>query len=65
MINLYYLNRKGYTFFEDQLNVDIINHYKQKGVSYLVSNAVLNENTKQFLPAPIAIFGDLKIYKLQ
>ncbi len=65
MVNLYYLNRKGYTFYEDQLNKDILNKYKEKGVTYLISDAKLNEETINILPAPLAVYNDLKIYKLK
>lgn len=65
MVNLYYLNRKGYTFYEDNLNDELLMQYKNKGVSYLISDAKLNEETTNSLPLPIATFNDLKIYKLR
>ncbi len=65
MVYLYYLNRQGYTFYEDQINKEILNQYKEKGVTYLISDAKLNEETTNFLPAPLAVYNDLKIYKLK
>ncbi|HXU26160.1 MAG TPA: glycosyltransferase family 39 protein, partial [Bacteroidia bacterium] len=65
MIWLYYLNRKGYTFYYDDINVASIEDYKSKGVSYLVCDAKLNEETKQYLKEPLATFNTVVIYKLK
>lgn len=63
-INLYYLDRKGYAFWEDKIDSAMISGYVKKGVQYLVSDAQMSGETMKALPPPIAIFNDVKIYKL-
>jgi hypothetical protein len=64
MINLYYLARRGYTFYNDSIGVKSIEEYKNKGVTYLVSDAALNDETVSFLGAPVASFNSIKVFRL-
>ncbi len=65
MITLYYLNRKGFSFYENRIDSVLIEDYKQKGVSYLVSDAEMSVETLRYLREPLAVFDNIKVYKLK
>lgn len=64
MIFLYHINRKGYTFAFDALDVRALNEFIEKKVSYVISDAHLGDETNRLFGKPIAEFGDIKIFKL-
>lgn len=63
-INLYYLDRKGYIFYADMISVAMLEDYRKKGVTHVVSDALMGDDVRAFLKTPVAVFGDITIYKL-
>jgi len=67
VINLYYIDKKGWTFHEDKLAADDINVMIQKGAKYLYSNTRHideNKTIEPYLDSLILERGTIRVYSL-
>lgn len=66
-ITLYYINRKGWSFFDNNLPEEQLNKYLANGASYLFSDCGIenNEYIQKHISGKIFEKGTLRVYKLK
>lgn len=66
-ILLYYIDRKGWTYDEDQLTEDQLNYYRSKGAQYLFVNGQIDDRADIKAHLAVKIFDKetLRVYKLK
>lgn len=66
-ITLYYLNRKGWNFNDDKIDVSTIKKYENEGANYFIFNDslnLLNDNLVLYLGVPQKKVGNLTFFQI-
>lgn len=66
-ILLYYINRKGWTYFDGQLSEEQLTYYISKGAEYLFTDCAADTNNyvKQHINEKVFEKDNLRVYKLK